>query len=154
MNGSHEGLPPDNLRGNLSRDNLSPDHLSPDNLSGDNSSAQSRPSLVEIALVFLKLGTIAFGGPAAHIAMMEEEFVRKRRWITQAEFLDRLAAANLIPGPSSTEVAIFIGQSLRGWAGLIVAGACFIIPAAILVAVIAMAYVRFGALPRMAGILS
>lgn len=86
--------------------------------------------------------------------MMEEEFVRKRKWITQAEFLDRLAAANLIPGPSSTEVAIFIGQSLRGWAGLMVAGTCFIIPAAILVTLIAAAYVRFGALPRMAGILA
>jgi chromate transporter len=86
--------------------------------------------------------------------MMEEEFVRKRRWITQAEFLDRLAAANLIPGPSSTEVAIFIGQSTRGWAGLLVAGSCFIIPAAVLVSLIAAAYVRFGALPRVAGILS
>src|SRR6266498_523664 len=64
--------------------------------------------LTELALSFLKLGTIAFGGPAAHIAMMEDEFVRKRKWISQAEFLDRLAAANLIPGPSSTEVAIFI----------------------------------------------
>ena len=72
-------------------------------------------SLGEIAMVFLKLGTIAFGGPAAHLAMMEEEFVRRRRWITHAEFLDRLATANLIPGPSSTEVAIFVGQMKRGW---------------------------------------
>jgi chromate transporter len=109
--------------------------------------------LTELALVFLKLGTIAFGGPAAHIAMMEDEFVRKRQWITQAEFLDRFAAANLIPGPSSTEVAILIGQSKRGWAGLIVAGSCFIIPAAVLVSLIAAAYVRFGSLPRLAGIL-
>ncbi|MFZ1007239.1 MAG: chromate transporter, partial [Candidatus Sulfotelmatobacter sp.] len=70
-----------------------------------------RPSLAEMALVFLKLGTLSFGGPAAHIAMMENEFVRKRRWITEADFLDRLAAANLIPGPSSTEVAIFVGHS-------------------------------------------
>jgi chromate transporter len=85
--------------------------------------------------------------------MMEEEFVRKRRWISQAEFLDRLAAANLIPGPSSTEVAIFIGQSTRGWAGLLVAGWCFIIPAAVLVSLIAAAYLRFGALPQVAGIL-
>ena len=86
--------------------------------------------------------------------MMEEEFVRKRGWITQPEFLDRLAAANLTPGPSSTEVAIFIGQSLRGWAGLLVAGSCFILPAAVLVSFIAAAYVKFGALPRMAGILA
>ncbi|MFY9645346.1 MAG: chromate efflux transporter [Terriglobales bacterium] len=111
-------------------------------------------SLGEIALVFLKLGTIAFGGPAAHLAMMEEEFVRRRRWITQAEFLDRLATANLIPGPSSTEVAIFIGQLKRGWRGLLVAGCCFIIPAALIVLAIAWAYVRFGSLPKVEGVLS
>jgi chromate transporter len=111
-------------------------------------------SLAEIALVFLKLGTIAFGGPAAHLAMMEEEFVRRRRWITHSEFLDRLATANLIPGPSSTEVAIFVGQLKRGWRGLIVAGCCFIIPAALIVSVIAWAYVRFGSLPKVEGILS
>ncbi len=110
-------------------------------------------SLGEIALVFLKLGTIAFGGPAAHLAMMEEEFVRGRRWITHAEFLDRLATANLIPGPSSTEVAIFIGQLKGGWRGLIVAGCCFIVPAALIVSVIAWAYVRFGSLPKFEGIL-
>ncbi len=110
-------------------------------------------SLGEIALVFLKLGTIAFGGPAAHLAMMEEEFVRRRKWITRAEFLDRLAAANLIPGPSSTEVAIFVGQLKRGWRGLIVAGCCFIIPAAVIVSLIAWTYVRFGSLPRAEGVL-
>ena len=110
-------------------------------------------SLGEIALVFLKLGTIAFGGPAAHLAMMEEEFVRRRKWITHAEFLDRLATANLIPGPSSTEVAIFIGQLKRGWRGLIVAGASFIIPAALIVLAMAWAYVRFGSLPRAQGVL-
>jgi chromate transporter len=112
-----------------------------------------QPSLSELALVFLKLGTIAFGGPAAHIAMMEDEFVRKRQWITQEDFLDRLGAANLIPGPSSTELEIFIGHSKRGWAGLLVAGCCFIIPAAVLVALIAAVYVRFGSLPQVAGIL-
>jgi chromate transporter len=105
-------------------------------------------TLGEIALVFLKLGTIAFGGPAAHLAMMEDEFVRRRRWITQADFLDRLAAANLIPGPNSTEVAIFIGKHKRGWRGLIVGGTCFIIPAALIVSAIAWAYVRFGSLPQ------
>jgi len=110
-------------------------------------------SLAELALVFLQLGTTAFGGPAAHIAMMEEEFVRKRQWITKAEFLDRLAAASLIPGPSSTEVAIFIGQAKRGWAGLVVGGCCFILPAGILVTLIAEVYARYGSLPQVAGIL-
>src|ERR1035437_7651387 len=111
-------------------------------------------SLGEIALVFLKLGTIAFGGPAAHLAMMEEEFVRRRRWITQADFLDRLATANLIPGPSSTEVAIFVGQLKRGWRGLIVAGFCFIVPAGVIVLAMAGASVRFGALPKAEGVLA
>jgi len=107
----------------------------------------------ELAFVFLKLGTIAFGGPAAHIAMMEEEFVRRRNWLTEAEFLDRLATTNLIPGPSSTELAIFIGYNKFGWAGLIVAGCCFILPAAILVSLLAAAYVRYGSLPQIVGIL-
>src|SRR5215471_14659422 len=112
-----------------------------------------RASLLSLAAVFLKLGTIAFGGPTAHIALMEEEFVRRRRWLTQREFLDRLGAANLIPGPSSTEMAIFIGHRQRGWPGLIVAGCCFIIPAAILVGGIAAAYVRFGTVPQVGGVL-
>jgi chromate transporter len=117
-------------------------------------SSTIRPaSLREIAVVFLKLGTIAFGGPAAHFAIMEEEFVRRRRWITNAEFLDRMAAASLIPGPSSTEVAIFVGQLKRGWLGLIVAGCCFIVPAAVMVSVIAWAYVRYGSLPKAEGML-
>jgi chromate transporter len=114
---------------------------------------EKQVSLAELAFVCLKLGTIAFGGPAAHIAMMQEEFVRKRQWITEADFLDRLGAANLIPGPSSTEVAIFIGHAKRGWAGLVVAGCCFIIPAAVMVTLIAAAYVRYGALPQVAGVL-
>ncbi len=119
----------------------------------DRHAPHNQPSLAELALVFLKLGTIAFGGPAAHIAMMQEEFVRKRQWITEADFLDRLGAANLIPGPSSTEVAIFIGHAKRGWAGLLVAGCCFIIPAAVMVMLIAVLYVRYGSLPQVAGIL-
>jgi chromate transporter len=114
---------------------------------------QQKVSLRDLALVFLKLGTIAFGGPAAHIAMMEDEFVRRRQWISRADFLDRLAAANLIPGPSSTELAIFIGQEKRGWMGLLVAGSCFILPAALIVSLIAAAYVRFGSLPQISGIL-
>jgi chromate transporter len=122
-------------------------------VSPDSHFPQAQVPLAELALVFLKLGTIAFGGPAAHIAMMQDEFVRKRQWITQADFLDRLGAANVIPGPSSTEVAIFIGHAKRGWAGLVVAGCCFIIPAALMVSLIAAAYVRYGSLPRVAGIL-
>jgi len=85
--------------------------------------------------------------------MTEAEFVRQRQWITEADFLDRLAAATLIPGPSSTEVAIFIERSKGGWAGLLVAGCCFIIPAAVMVAMITAAYVRFGSLPQVAGVL-
>jgi chromate transporter len=112
-----------------------------------------RTSLREIALLFLKLGTIAFGGPAAHIAMMEDEVVRRRRWLTHEEFLDYLGATNLIPGPNSTELAIHIGRERAGWPGLLVAGACFILPAALIVAAIAWAYVRFGALPAAVGIL-
>jgi chromate transporter len=115
-------------------------------------SAYERPPLRVLALVFLKLGTIAFGGPAAHIAMMEDEFVRKRQWLSAEEFADRLAAANLIPGPSSTELAIFIGYSKRGWLGLLLAGSCFIIPSAVLVSLIAAAYVRYGSLPQVEGI--
>jgi chromate transporter len=120
---------------------------------GKDNSHEGQVSLAALAVVFLKLGTTAFGGPAAHAAMMEQEFVRKRQWITEAEFLDRLAAASLIPGPSSTEVAIFIGLSKRGWAGLFVAGCCFILPAAVLVTVIAAVYARYGSLPQVAGIL-
>jgi chromate transporter len=121
------------------------------------SSAQTQPTLIrlsEIALVFLKLGTTAFGGPAAHVAMMHDEFVRRRRWISEEDFLDRLGAANLIPGPSSTEMAIHIGLLKRGWKGLLIAGACFILPAAILVCVIAAIYVKFGALPRVEDVLA
>ena len=109
--------------------------------------AVSGSELKQIALSFLRLGTIAFGGPAAHIAMMEEEFVRRRRWVSQADFLDMLGASNLIPGPSSTEMAIHIGHQRAGWRGLIAAGTSFILPAMLMVMVCAWAYVAFGALP-------
>ena len=115
--------------------------------------AQDRSPLPEIALLFLKLGTTAFGGPAAHIAMMEEEVVRRRRWLSEQEFLDYLSAVNFIPGPNSTEMAIHIGHRRAGWPGLLVAGACFIFPAAILVGILAWAYVRWGAMPQAAGLL-
>src|SRR5258705_9593525 len=98
--------------------------------------------LRELAALFLKLGTIAFGGPAVHIAMMEDEVVRRRRWLTQEEFLDLLGATNLIPGPNSTELAIHIGHARGGWRGLLVAGASFILPAVAVVGALAWAYVR------------
>lgn len=104
--------------------------------------------LGELARLFLKLGTIAFGGPAAHIAMMEDEVVRRRRWLTREQFLDYLGATNLIPGPNSTELAIHVGHARAGWRGLLVAGACFILPAALIVAAIAWAYVKYGTLPQ------
>lgn len=101
-----------------------------------------------VAGLFLKLGTTAFGGPAAHIAMMEDEVVRRREWLTHEEFLDLLGATNLIPGPNSTEMAIHIGHRRAGWPGLIVGGACFILPAGLIVTAIAWAYVRYGKLPE------
>src|SRR5450631_1881454 len=100
-------------------------------------SAAPHGSLREVAALFLKLGCIAFGGPAAHIALMREEVVRRRQWVTDQEFLDLLGAANLIPGPSSTELAIFLGYRQAGWRGLILAGTLFILPAMLLVLLIA-----------------
>lgn len=112
-----------------------------------------RGTLRELAWLFLRLGTTAFGGPAAHIALMEDEVVRRRAWLTSAEFLDFVSAANLIPGPNSTELAIHIGYRRASWPGLIVAGVCFIVPAMVLVMLIGWAYVRFGALPAATGLL-
>jgi chromate transport protein ChrA len=112
-----------------------------------------RPPLVEIALLFLKLGAIGFGGPAAHIALMEAEVVRRRRWLSREEFLDLIGATNLIPGPNSTEMAIHIGYRRAGYPGLILAGVCFILPAAAIVTAIAWAYVRFGSLPELGAVL-
>jgi len=110
-------------------------------------------SLAEVAALFLKLGFIAFGGPAAHIAMMRQEVVQRRKWIGDQEFLDLFGAANLIPGPSSTEMAIFLGYVRAGWRALILAGALFILPAMAMVLLFAWAYVRFGALPQVGWIL-
>ena len=115
--------------------------------------AKPERPLVELAGLFLRLGTTAFGGPAAHVAMMEDEVVRRRKWLTSEEFLDLLGATNLIPGPNSTEMAIHIGHRRAGWPGLLVAGACFILPAALIVTVIAWAYVRYGTLAEAKGIL-
>ena len=112
-----------------------------------------RQRLTELAALFLRLGTTAFGGPAAHIAMMRDEVVLRRRWMSDAEFLDLLGATNLIPGPNSTEMAIHVGHRRAGWPGLVVAGACFILPAAAITLVLAWAYVRFGSRPDAAWLL-
>lgn len=109
--------------------------------------------LREVAAVFLRLGFTAFGGPAAHVALMEDEIVRRRGWLTHAEFLDLLGATNLIPGPNSTEMAIHIGHRVAGWRGFAVAGLCFILPAALMVATLAWCYVTLAALPPVAGVL-
>lgn len=104
--------------------------------------------LRELTLVFLKLGSVAFGGPAAHIAMMEEEVVKRRNWISHEHFLDLLGATNLIPGPNSTEMAIHIGYVRAGWKGLVIAGVCFILPAVIITVFLAHLYVAYGSIPQ------
>jgi len=114
----------------------------------DASGDASAHRLGELWRLFLKLGTIAFGGPAAHIAMMDDEVVRRRGWLRREQFLDLLGATNLIPGPNSTEMAIHIGLLRAGWRGLIVAGSCFILPAVVIVLALAWAYVRYGSLPE------
>jgi chromate transporter len=109
--------------------------------------------LAELARLFLKLGTIGFGGPAAHVALMEDEVVRRRGWMSRERFLDLLGATNLIPGPNSTEMAIHVGHERAGWRGLLVAGVSFILPAFLIVLACAGAYVRFGTLPAAEGLL-
>ncbi|MDB5022913.1 MAG: srpC 2 [Mucilaginibacter sp.] len=109
-----------------------------------------KSKLAEVAKVFLKLGLIGFGGPAVHIAMMEEEIVRKRQWMSHEHFIDLIGATNLIPGPNSTEMALHCGHERAGWKGLIVAGACFILPAVIITAILAWAYQQYGSLPQVA----
>jgi chromate transporter len=106
-----------------------------------------------VALLFLRLGFTAFGGPVAHVALMEAEVVTRRKWVTRDEFVDLLAATNLIPGPNSTEMAIHLGHRRAGIPGLFVAGACFILPAALITAGLAFAYAHFHALPQLEGLL-
>jgi chromate transporter len=115
--------------------------------------ASRRAELWALTRLFLRLGLTAFGGPAAHVAIMEDEVVTRRKWLTRQEFLDLLGATNLIPGPNSTEMAIHIGHRRAGFPGLAVAGTCFILPAAVMVGIIASAYVRFGTLPQIMGVL-
>ncbi len=111
-----------------------------------------RRRLVEVATLFLRLGITAFGGPAAHIAIMHDEVVTRRRWVSEQDFLDLLGAANLIPGPTSTELAIYLGFRRVGWFGLILSGVCFILPAMLIVLGLAWAYVRYGSTPLAGGI--
>lgn len=117
-------------------------------------SLASSERLRELAALFLKLGAISFGGPASHLSMMEGEIVSRRQWLTRQQFLDLMGAANLVPGPTSTETAISVGFARAGWPGLCVAGACFILPAALITGAFAWAYVRFGTLPQAASVLS
>jgi len=109
--------------------------------------------LAELALLFLKLGSVSLGGPAAHIALMEEETVARRKWLPRAQFLDMIAATNLIPGPNAAEMAIWIGYLRARWAGLVVAGLAFILPGALVSSLLAWAYARYGALPELEHVL-
>ncbi len=118
-----------------------------------NGSIGRRHHLRELTQLFVRLGTIAFGGPAAHIAMMEDEVVKRRGWLSGVEFLDMISACNLIPGPNSTEMALHIGQRRAGAIGLVVAGASFILPATAITIALAWAYVAFAKMPQLAGIL-
>jgi chromate transporter len=101
----------------------------------------------------LKLGTIAFGGPAVHVAMLREETVRRRRWLADGEFLDLFGAVSVLPGPSSTQLAIVLARRRAGWAGLVVGGVCFVLPAMAIVLALAWAYVRYGSTPTGGGVL-
>jgi chromate transporter len=113
----------------------------------------AKSSLGEILRLFLRLGLTAFGGPAAHIGLMEREAVERRGWMSREGFLDLVGACNLLPGPGSTQVAMALGYSRGGWTGLVVAGACFILPASLATLALAWAYVRFGGLPQAQGLL-
>jgi chromate transporter len=117
--------------------------------SAQQSPVRERSSLRDLARLFLKLGAVAFGGPPAHIAMMEDEVVARRAWLSRADFLDFLGAANLIPGPTSTEMAIHVGRVRRGWLGLLVAGWSFILPSTLFVTFLAWTYARYGASPKL-----
>ena len=108
---------------------------------------QETNKLKEVALLFLKLGSTAFGGPASHIAMMEQEIVQKRKWISPQHFLDLIGATNLIPGPNSTEMTMHCGHERAGWKGLITAGVCFLFPAVTLTMILAFVYTEYGTLP-------
>jgi len=108
--------------------------------------------LKELASIFLRLGLTAFGGPAAHIAMMHDEVVKRRKWLDEQQFLDLMGATNLIPGPNSTQMAIHMGLERAGWRGMIVSGSCFIFPSAILVTLLTWLYVQYGTTSQAEGL--
>ena len=112
--------------------------------------SDTRNKLYEVAKLFFKLGTVAFGGPAAHIAMMEDEVVKKKKWMSREHFLDLVGVTNLIPGPNSSEMAMHCGHERAGWKGLVVAGVCFILPAVLITSIFAWLYQRYGELPDVA----
>lgn len=113
----------------------------------------AKSSLGEILRFFLRLGLTAFGGPAAHIGLMEREAVERREWMSRERFLDLVGACNLLPGPGSTQVAMALGYSRGGWMGLVVAGCCFILPSSLATLALAWAYMRYGSLPQAQGLL-
>jgi chromate transporter len=129
---------------NFHEENISYQHLTP---------SQRKQRLQELAIVFLRLGTIAFGGPAAHVAMMDQEVVTQRRWMSRAKLLDLFGITNLIPGPNSTELAIHIGYDRGGWLGLLIAGTCFILPAMLIVWGLAAIYVQYQTIPQLGWLL-
>lgn len=118
-----------------------------------NSAQEKSKRLIEVILLFLRLGMTGFGGPAAHIAMMHDEVVKRKKWLDDQQFLDLLGATNLIPGPNSTEMAIHVGFLRAGWPGLVAGGVCFITPAFIIVTGLAWAYVQYGSTPQAGWIL-
>jgi chromate transporter len=115
--------------------------------------AAPKSHLREVAALFLRLGFTAFGGPAAHVALMEDEVVTRRRWLDRRHFLDLVALVNFVPGPNSTELAIHLGLVRAGFRGLVAAGVCFITPAVLIILPLAFAYVRYGEMPRLQVIL-
>lgn len=116
-------------------------------------SPHSKSTLVEVAIYFLRLGLTAFGGPAAHIALMHDEVVKRRKWLDDQRFLDLLGAINLVPGPNSTEMAIYLGFTRAGWMGLILGGVCFVLPAMLITLALAWAYAQFGSTPQVGALL-
>jgi chromate transporter len=125
----------------------------PDSVPAEATARRPPRPLGEVLVVMLKLGTIAFGGPAVHVAMLRDETVRRRHWLDDAEFLDLFGAVSVLPGPSSTQLAMVLARRRAGWPGLLLGGACFILPAMAIVLAMSWAYVRYGSSPTGGGVL-